>query len=200
MFWRRIVMALVGSVLLLAATAAGAAAAKPTRPTAAERPLTAVERAESDRRLAAAAAYLAGVEAAGRDLVGLACVTPTGAVGSITPSACSTPQGFLSVEARDQILGHYCGPAAGQVIANYAWAMTPGVNKYSQAKIAGWMQDRRQRADECARARGWARGRHRRRAPSPEWVELGRVAARGQRPRRHRRRPAAHDRALERQQ
>jgi hypothetical protein len=50
------------------------------------------------------------------------------------------PQGFLAVEARDQTLGHYCGPAVGQVIANYSWAMGVGKNKYTQAKIAGWMR------------------------------------------------------------
>ena len=49
------------------------------------------------------------------------------------------PQGFLSVEARDQTLSHYCGPAVGQVIANYSWATSAGGNKYTQGRIAGWM-------------------------------------------------------------
>lgn len=51
----------------------------------------------------------------------------------------TTQQGFLAVEARDQINGFYCGPAVGQVIANYAWAMAAGTNKYLQRQIAQWM-------------------------------------------------------------
>ena len=57
----------------------------------------------------------------------------------LEPLACYVPQGFLAVEARDQIFGHYCGPAVGQVIANYSWAMPAGANKYTQRQIAGWM-------------------------------------------------------------
>ena len=56
-------------------------------------------------------------------------------------SACAMPQGFLPVEARDQIKGHYCGPAVGQVIANYTWAMA-----------AGWQQVHRRRRSPA----GWA--------------------------------------------
>lgn len=58
---------------------------------------------------------------------------------AVVANACQPPQGFLAVEARDQIFGHYCGPAVGQVIANYSWAMPAGWNKYLQRTIAGWM-------------------------------------------------------------
>lgn len=58
---------------------------------------------------------------------------------AVVVAACVVPQGFLAVEARDQILGLYCGPAVGQVIANYSWAVPAGVNKYLQRDIAAWM-------------------------------------------------------------
>jgi len=58
---------------------------------------------------------------------------------TIVANACQPPQGFLAVEARDQIFGHYCGPAVGQVIANYSWAMPAGRNVYLQRRIAEWM-------------------------------------------------------------
>ena len=35
--------------------------------------------------------------------------------------------------------GHYCGPAVGQVIANYTWAVPLQANKYTQSQIAVWM-------------------------------------------------------------
>lgn len=54
-------------------------------------------------------------------------------------SDCVTPQGILGVEARDQTNGLYCGPAVGQVIANYSWALASGWNKYTQGRIAIWM-------------------------------------------------------------
>jgi hypothetical protein len=54
-------------------------------------------------------------------------------------AGCVTPSGALSVEARDQTKSSYCGPAVGQVIANYAWAAASGTNMYSQSTIAGWM-------------------------------------------------------------
>ena len=58
---------------------------------------------------------------------------------SLAPLACSVPQQFLAVEARDQIFGHYCGPAVGQVIGNYSWAVPAGANAFTQRQIAGWM-------------------------------------------------------------
>jgi hypothetical protein len=133
MFPRRTVIA----VLLFAANSSNAAAANPAA-AGGERPLTTAEQAASDRKLAAAAAYIADVEAQGQDLVGLDCVTPSSQ--GVAPDACAVPQGFLPVEARDQTKSHYCGPAVGQVIANYSWKMASGANKYAQAKIAGWMQ------------------------------------------------------------
>ena len=140
MFSSRIVMATLIAMLTIAFGAGPAAAAKPLRPPSAERPLTPEEQAASDRRVAAAEAYVAQVEAQGLNLVGLDCVTPTSSPNAIAPNACAIPQGFLAVEARDQIRGHYCGPATGQVISNYAWATGPGANKYLQTTIAGWMK------------------------------------------------------------
>jgi hypothetical protein len=49
------------------------------------------------------------------------------------------PSDFLLVAARDQILGHYCGPAVGQVIANHTWGVPLNANKYTQSQIAVWM-------------------------------------------------------------
>lgn len=153
MFSRRIAMAALIAMLTSALTVAPAAAAKPTKPPPAsapprERALTPEEEAASSAKIAAANAYIASAQAQDANLVSLACVTPT-AVGSeaaaqssetdATTQACYTPQGFLTVYARDQTRGHYCGPAVGQVIANYSWATSSGGNKYVQTTIAGWM-------------------------------------------------------------
>lgn len=155
MFSRRIRMAVLSAMLVSALSAAPAAAAKPTPPpappgpplTVSEPPLTAEQLAASDRKIAAAQAYLAGFQATDLDLASLQCVVPTGTDtasltsvgGSATIQACAAPQGFLGVEARDQIRGHYCGPAVGQVIANYSWAMASGHDAFSQNRIANWM-------------------------------------------------------------
>jgi hypothetical protein len=145
MLTRRTIAALMTAMLLSTIAAAPASAAKPTRPPnpAGERSLTADERAASDRRVAAAEAYARTVQSEGGDLVSLACVTPESTTSADTDAgtqACGIPQGFLGVEARDQVFGHYCGPAVGQVIANYSWAMASGVNKYTQGRIAVWMR------------------------------------------------------------
>jgi hypothetical protein len=138
MFTRRIAMATLCGALMSALPVAPAAAGGPKSP-AGEAPLTAEQQAASDRKVAAARAYLADVAASGVDLVSLNCVTPTGVTAQAGTQACTVPQGYLPVEARDQVFGHYCGPAVGQVIANYTWAMASGANKFTQAKIAGWM-------------------------------------------------------------
>lgn len=134
-----------------------------------ERPLSPHEQAASDRKMAAAERYVASVKSDGPDLVSLACFVPNSADpvvlegssleavtvaavretggetdlltadAAVVTNACQPPQGFLSVEARDQTFGHYCGPAVGQVIANYSWAMPAGRNVYLQRKIAEWM-------------------------------------------------------------
>jgi hypothetical protein len=142
MLSRQIFMAVVAAALLSVATTAPAAAAKPTSPPdgGSERPLTAEELAASDRKVAAAEAYVTTLTLGGGDLATLDCVTPTGTSPDATTQACYVPAGYLSVEARDQLYGHYCGPAVGQVIANYSWAMGTGQNKYTQTRIAGWMQ------------------------------------------------------------
>jgi hypothetical protein len=144
MFTRRVALAAIGGLVLTTTLAAPASAAKPIRPPTTqpqeERPLTPEEQAAADRRIAASDAYLRSVDGQGRDLVTLACVTPTSAGTDADTKACSVPQGFLAVEARDQTKAFYCGPATGQVIANYSWAMAAGANKYTQATIASWMQ------------------------------------------------------------
>lgn len=137
---RRTIAAMLTAGFLLTLVATPTSAAKPGAPSAGgERPLTATERAAADRKVAAALAYEASIAEAGIDLVPLSCLTPESQSTSATTLACEPPQGFLGVEARDQVFGHYCGPAVGQVIANYSWAMAPGLNKYTQGKIAGWM-------------------------------------------------------------
>ena len=143
MFRRRVALAAAGGLVLTAMLAAPASAAKPTKPPTeapAERPLSPDEQTAAERKLAASDAYLASVVSRGLDLVPLSCVTPTGASPQAETQACSVPQGYLSVQARDQTKGTYCGPATGQVIANYTWAAAAGANKYTQGVIAGWMQ------------------------------------------------------------
>jgi len=151
---RRFFLASLTALLALAATSAPALAKKPDPAGAEDRLPTAQERAASDRKAAAAERYVASTEASGDDLVSLACAVPT-STGSgepaataeaaspgaenVTPLACFVPQGFLAVEARDQINGWYCGPAVGQVIANYSWAMPAGANRYVQRDLAFWM-------------------------------------------------------------
>jgi hypothetical protein len=137
-----VLVATVLTCLVAMPTSAREPIAPPTRPLA-ERPLTDAERAASERKVAAALARMERIAASGADLRPLACVTPqssttSGSSGPVTAS-CSPPQGFLSVEARDQLFNHYCGPAVGQVIANYSWAVASGNNKYTQGRIAGWM-------------------------------------------------------------
>ena len=121
-------------VMALAAGAGPVAAADP-----AERPLNHQEERAAARRIAEAERYLQQADAA-LGLAAVSCPVPTSAGASITPNGCTPPpSGSLAVEARDQTKGIYCGPATGQVIANYSWAMGAGQNKYSQAQIAVWM-------------------------------------------------------------
>ena len=160
MFSRRIAMAMLGAVLILTAGVMPVSAARPTRPAPSaerppitrERPLTPAEQAASDRKTAAAMAYLATPAAMTFGRETLDCATPESGpanaassrsndLSAIAPEAdCDVPSDFLGVSARDQSRGHYCGPAVGQVIANYTWAVPLDQNKYTQAKIAGWMQ------------------------------------------------------------
>jgi hypothetical protein len=154
---RRIAIVVMGAVVGLAFGTGWAAAASPSAPTPApspigERPLTPAERALSDAKAAAAEAFVARLRGSGFGLVSLSCVpniAPTArpesagmkaAKAPTVPASCSPPSGFLTVEARQQERDHYCGPAVGQVISNYAWAMKPGANKHSQKVIAGWMK------------------------------------------------------------
>ncbi len=156
---RRLTLAVVTAVLALAAGAGPAFAADPTQPLPpptkplerGERPLTSQEEAAADAKAAAARAYVSSLRGSGFGLVTLSCAIPdtrpadpaspgknVGKVG-LTSVSCAQ-SGFLSVEARQQEKNHYCGPAVGQVIANYAWAMKAGVNKHSQNTIATWMK------------------------------------------------------------
>jgi hypothetical protein len=100
-----------------------------------ERPLTSAELAVGERRIRAAVQYVAAADA---ELRTASCPIPTGS--GPTPQSCPPPSGFLGVEARDQIKAIYCGPAVGQVVSNYTWAMGAARNKYTQGQIAAWMR------------------------------------------------------------
>lgn len=140
---RRFITALLAAALMTSLAVAPAAAKRPLPATPDVEPeLTPEQQAASDAKVAAAEAYAVQFAASGAGFASLACISPQGATedSAVTPTAgCITPSGALSVTARDQTKGHYCGPAVGQVIANYAWAMPSSANKYSQATIAGWM-------------------------------------------------------------
>ncbi|MEP7082236.1 MAG: hypothetical protein ABI841_04575 [Chloroflexota bacterium] len=156
---RRFFLASLTAALALTTTsAAPALAKKPDAGASGERPLTQQEQAASDRKAGEAERYVDSARSSGDDLASLACVVPLSAstaeleassmeateastvdTAAIAPLACWVPQGFLAVEARDQIFGTYCGPATGQVIANYSWAMPAGANVFTQQRIAGWM-------------------------------------------------------------
>lgn len=149
---RRLPAVLVG-VLVLSALSIGPVAAKrptpapsPTTPSS-ERPLTPEELAAADVKAEAAEQYVATQARGGTGLVSLACVTPFSApagdadgTDAVAMAGCTQPSYTLTVYARDQTRGHYCGPAVGQVIANYSWQMASNRNKYSQDRIADWMR------------------------------------------------------------
>ena len=138
---RRIITPLLAVALLSLLTVAPAAARRPLPAGPDAEPLTPEQQAASDAKVAAAEAYAMEFAARGAGLLPLSCISPQGAgtEGMAPASGCVTPSGALGVSARDQIKSYYCGPAVGQVIANYAWAMPSGSNKYSQTTIAGWM-------------------------------------------------------------
>jgi hypothetical protein len=152
---RRIFLASLTAALAVSAMSAPALARKPGPTAPPERPPNAEERAASDSKAAAAERQVASADGYAEDLVSLACAVPTSteqealraeasAAGSVarenlTPMACAVPQGFLAVEARDQVNGFYCGPAVGQVIANYSWAVPAGANRFLQRDLAAWM-------------------------------------------------------------
>lgn len=151
MFSRRLAAATLVATLMTAMLAAPTMARRPLTPTR-EPPLTAADQLASDRKVAASDAYLASVALAAGDVGTLGCLTPSIAATSdsttgeattaaaTTAATCTVPQGYLSVSARDQERAHYCGPATGQVITNYSWAMPANANKYTQRQLAGWMR------------------------------------------------------------
>jgi hypothetical protein len=136
-----ILLAMIVSTIV-AVPAAGREPVRPASSIGAERALTPEERTASDRKVAEALAYVAAQRAAGAHLLPLSCYTPNGGAtqaAATDDATCFVPQRYLGVQARDQIRSHYCGPAVGQVIANYTWAMRGEQNKYTQTQIAGWM-------------------------------------------------------------
>ena len=189
MFSKRIALAMLGSALILAAGAVPVSAAGPARSEpVAERRLSREEQAASDRKIAAALHYLSTARARAVGRVTLACATPEGDPPSTTkperqdlsviggPSTaadCDVPADYLGVSARDQTRGHYCGPAVGQVIANYTWAVPLNANRYTQGQIAVWM-----RTDELGGTSAFtmadgldiATARAPRRPPNWDWV------------------------------
>lgn len=144
---RRFVLASLTAALVLTATTGPALARKPDPGGSEERALTRQEQAASDRKTAEAERYVASIEATGGDLAPLGCIVPTSVgatpeAGALEPQSgtgCVVPQGFLAVEARDQLFSTYCAPAVGQVVANYSWAMPAGADRYSQRQLAQWM-------------------------------------------------------------
>jgi hypothetical protein len=99
-----------------------------------QRPLTSAERQAAEDR-AGAARRLASDDGQASAVAG--CPVPTGS--GRTTQACPPPSGSLNVEARDQERSNYCGPAVGQVISNYSWAMGAGRNKWTQFQLGEWM-------------------------------------------------------------
>ena len=143
MFTKRVACAAASGLVLTTMLAGPVSAARPDAPppdAPAERPLTPDEQAAAEQKLAISDAYLRSVASQGSDLLPLSCVTPTGTDPLAETQTCAVPQGYLSVTARDQVKNTYCGPATGQVIANYSWAVAAGTDRYTQAKIAGWMK------------------------------------------------------------
>jgi hypothetical protein len=150
MLSRRTIIAML-TAMILASIVAGPAAARPVKPQPTptpteEPPLAEAQQTASDRKVAAALAYVAKQDRSGSDFATLACATPTGSTTQATTTdgatteGCYVPQAYLAVYARDQTKSYYCGPAVGQVIANYSWAVSSSANKYSQTKLAEWMR------------------------------------------------------------
>src|SRR6185295_3157121 len=85
MFSKRIALAMLGALLILATGTVPVSAARPARavPTA-ERPLSPEEQAASDRKVAAALNYLASAQARSFGRVTLACATPDGEAPATT--------------------------------------------------------------------------------------------------------------------
>ncbi len=54
----------------------------------------------------------------------------------VAPDGSGEPQGYLATHYRAQDTNIYCGPAAVQVVSNYAWGMSATANKYSQSYIS----------------------------------------------------------------
>lgn len=69
---------------------------------------------------------------------------PVGPVSGGTPATTTCPYGYLGTYTRQQSKSYYCGPAAVQVVANYAWGIfnsstggtTTANNKYTQQYIS----------------------------------------------------------------
>ena len=132
-------MAALSGVLMSALTVAPAAAAGPKAP-GGEAPLTAEQRAASDRKVAAASAYLAGVAASGVDLVSLQCVTPTerdARTGNAGLRRCRRRTSRSRRATRSSATT--AGPPSGRSSRTTPGRSAPGGNKFTQAKIAGWM-------------------------------------------------------------
>ena len=142
MLSRRIITAIACAVLTLIAGVTPASAARPVRQLLPpEPPLTAEQLAASAAKVAAAEAYVASESARAFVRSTLSCITPQRTTQDSTNQAgCGVPSDFLVVAARDQVFGHYCGPAVGQVIANHTWGVPLNANKYTQGQIAVWMR------------------------------------------------------------
>ena len=119
----RAAWALSMSLLALSLLAPGASAAGPSKgqPAADDQegpPLTPAEQHIVDLKMQVAASVAAA------QLQGLA------------PDGSGEPQAYLATYYRAQNKSIYCGPAAVQVVSNYAWKMAATASKYTQSYIS----------------------------------------------------------------
>ena len=173
MFTRRIAMAALCGALMSALTITPVAAAGPKAP-GGEAPLTAEQRAASDRKVAAAKAYLAGVAASGVDLVSLQCVTPTSATHGPVNAGMRDPAGVppgRGARPGERLLLRAGGRAGDQRIT--PGPSRPGAQQVHPGEDRGLDGDRRQRRDELSEPRQRARDGDRERPRRPavwQWV------------------------------
>jgi hypothetical protein len=94
----------------------------------------------AELKLAAAKKLVAAAEQASAEAVRSGAVSPAScpmSAGGVEPyNACMPYWGYVATHARQQIKSYYCGPAAVQVVANYAWGYSGTTNKYSQSYIS----------------------------------------------------------------
>jgi hypothetical protein len=128
---RRVAISAIGLAALLAMSSVGLAAAADPMPqsegsaeayVATTPVLTPAEKVVYDAKVALAASFAMQNSAAG--------------TGTLTASAVQIES--IATFPRHQELNYWCGPAAVQVMSNYAWGKGATGNKWTQTKIAPW--------------------------------------------------------------